>query len=373
MSEYQCYEFLALERPLTSREMAELRAISTRAEITPTRFWNEYQWGDLKADPAKLVERYFDVHMYFANWGSHRLMLRIPTKVIDARALRAYFVGDAARVKVAGEHLILDLLSNDEECHDEGVSQGSLGSLVALRGELMSGDFRPAYIAWLLAVQGGDISDEDAEPPVPPGLSALTAAQTSLVEFLHIDEDLLAAAAAASVAETDDAEAVRAWVFALSERAKGQWLVRAIEDPGLALGAELLRAFRGEGKTRPRPGRRVAELRVAAEQLRETREQAERLAREKAKKVAAAAKNKRLDRLAIRVDSAWTELEAMIERKDYEGAVKLALDLRDLATRDDAATQFASAFQELRARQRGRRGFFDRWRARERAGSLAKP
>jgi hypothetical protein len=25
---------------------------TTRAEITPTRFWNEYQWGSLKADPA---------------------------------------------------------------------------------------------------------------------------------------------------------------------------------------------------------------------------------------------------------------------------------------------------------------------------------
>ena len=48
MSEHQCYEFVALDRPLTPKQMAELRAISTRAEITPTRFWNEYQWGDLK-------------------------------------------------------------------------------------------------------------------------------------------------------------------------------------------------------------------------------------------------------------------------------------------------------------------------------------
>ena len=38
MSEYQCYEFVALDRPLTAKQMAELRAISTRAEISPTRF-----------------------------------------------------------------------------------------------------------------------------------------------------------------------------------------------------------------------------------------------------------------------------------------------------------------------------------------------
>jgi hypothetical protein len=76
VSEYQSYEFVALDRPLTPAEMAELRSISTRAQITPTRFFNEYHWGDLKADPAELLVRYFDVHVYFANWGSRRLMFR---------------------------------------------------------------------------------------------------------------------------------------------------------------------------------------------------------------------------------------------------------------------------------------------------------
>ena len=70
MSEYQCYEFVALDRSLTPKQLAELRAISTRAEISPTRFWNEYQWGDLKADPAKLMARYFDAHLYCASASS---------------------------------------------------------------------------------------------------------------------------------------------------------------------------------------------------------------------------------------------------------------------------------------------------------------
>src|SRR4051812_16206672 len=118
MSEYQCYEFVALDRPLTSKQMAELRAVSTRAEISPTRFWNEYQWGDLKADPAKLVERYFDAHLYFANGGTHRLMLRAPIARVDAKGLRPYFVGNAATARIAGEHLVLDLHAQDEEGDD---------------------------------------------------------------------------------------------------------------------------------------------------------------------------------------------------------------------------------------------------------------
>jgi hypothetical protein len=36
MSEYQYYEFQAIDRPLTESEMEKLRSFSTRARITPT-------------------------------------------------------------------------------------------------------------------------------------------------------------------------------------------------------------------------------------------------------------------------------------------------------------------------------------------------
>jgi hypothetical protein len=55
MSEYQYYEFVAIDQPLSADEQADLRAISTRALITPTSFVNHYEWGDLKADPRRLV------------------------------------------------------------------------------------------------------------------------------------------------------------------------------------------------------------------------------------------------------------------------------------------------------------------------------
>jgi len=45
MSEYQYYEFQALDRPLTREQMAELRAVSSRAKITAYNFVNEYNWG----------------------------------------------------------------------------------------------------------------------------------------------------------------------------------------------------------------------------------------------------------------------------------------------------------------------------------------
>jgi hypothetical protein len=66
MSEYQYYEFAAIDRPLTATEMAQLRKVSTRAQISTSSFVNHYEWGDLKADPADWMRRYFDAFVYSA-------------------------------------------------------------------------------------------------------------------------------------------------------------------------------------------------------------------------------------------------------------------------------------------------------------------
>lgn len=60
MSDHQAYAFVALDRPLLAKQTAEFWSISTRAEITPTRFWNEYHWGGLAAAPSHFIPRYFD-------------------------------------------------------------------------------------------------------------------------------------------------------------------------------------------------------------------------------------------------------------------------------------------------------------------------
>ena len=90
MSEYQYYEFRTVDRPLTNSEMAELRRLSTRAEITPTRFTNTYHWGDFGGSPEDMMGKSFDAHVYLANWGSFRLMLRLPRGVVEERILEAY-------------------------------------------------------------------------------------------------------------------------------------------------------------------------------------------------------------------------------------------------------------------------------------------
>jgi hypothetical protein len=53
-------EFAAIDRPLTAAEMAQLRKVSTRGQVSASSFVNHYEWGGLKADPADWMRRYFD-------------------------------------------------------------------------------------------------------------------------------------------------------------------------------------------------------------------------------------------------------------------------------------------------------------------------
>lgn len=95
MSEYQYYEFLAIDRPLTEKEMREIRSWSTRARITSTSFVNHYEWGSFKGDEDEWMEKYFDAFLYLANWGTHILKLRLPSRLLDLKTAQLYCQVDA--------------------------------------------------------------------------------------------------------------------------------------------------------------------------------------------------------------------------------------------------------------------------------------
>jgi hypothetical protein len=226
MSEYQYYEFQAIDRPLTEREMTELRAHSTRARITPTSFVNDYSWGSFKGDEDAWMERYFDAFLYAANWGTH--VLRLPACLLDAKTARIYCVGEQVSVRQRNGKVIVSFISEDEEGGDWVEGAGRLSSLISVRAELARGDLRALYLGWLLCLQNGELDDDEIEPPVPAGLGHLSASLGSLVEFLRISPDLVAAAATASllvVSEEPKAAEVHAWVAKLS-RAKKDELIR---------------------------------------------------------------------------------------------------------------------------------------------------
>lgn len=375
MSEYQYYEFQAVDRPLTPDEMRTLRRYSSRATITPGRFVNEYHWGDFKGNSFEWMERYFDAFLYYANWGTHELMLRLPRRALDLEIAQRYCVSDYhASASESGDHVILSFSSEHEG--DEWVEEeddGALGSIIPLRAELASGDHRALYLAWILAAQSEELVDDEPEPPVPPGLGALTAAQQSFCEFLRVDEDWIAVAAERSPAMHAEpgGDALRAWLAAMPEAEKTDLLVRVAEGEGAMIGAELVRRLRADSRPSSAEDepRTVGELREAAERHADRRRRAalERAAREKARADAAkaAARSKVLDTLVGREDETWGKVEELIaikQPKRYDEAVQLLADLRDLAARDGREDQALARIEDICVRHQKKPSFVQRVR-----------
>ena len=343
MSEYQYYEFLAVDRPLTAAEQAEVRQLSTRARITATSFTNEYEWGDFKGSPDQMMQRYYDAHLYFANWGTHRIMLRLPRTLLDPEIAGQYCVDGQMSLSTSREYVILDLTSEDESAEWVEGAEDSLSAIVGVRSELAAGDLRPLYLAWLSAY-GGWESDEDAfggededelEPPVPAGLGSLTAAQRALADFLRLDADLLQVAAENSPGlpeVKDDARAVATHIAKLPVSDKDRLLTLVAADQAARARMELLRGLRGDPDEQrsSRPRRTVAELldTAAARRLQHEQHAAAMAAARQAlrEQQRAAARQRHLDELAQDPETAWADAERLISTRlpaQYDAAVTL--------------------------------------------------
>jgi hypothetical protein len=229
MSEYQYYEFLALDRALTQHDIRELRKYSTRATITATRFVNHYEWGDFKGNPSTWVQKYFDAFLYFANWGTHRLMLRLPSQALDIKTAKRYLRGHSAAAHVKDDLLVLDLMAENE---------------------------------------GGD-------------RGVLSAPLKALADFLYVGAELIAVAAVRSQPTNDRVarEQFRQWIAGLPESEKTALLSRLAIDNEHGLRAELLRRYHHTRPTVDSPT--AAKSRTVAELLDEVeRRERQRLARE---------------------------------------------------------------------------------------------
>ena len=379
MAEYQYYEFLAIDRPLDARQLAELRALSTRARISPSRFVNTYQWGDFRGDPRALMTQYFDAFLYTANWGTRRLMLRLPSRLLDPSTARRYCHTDSASAWAAGKTVILDLCREDQDgsWEDEEYGEESLGLIIPACAELATGDLRLLYLAWLLSVESGELADDDVEPPIPPGMAALNAPLRSLADFLRLDEDLIAVAAEASEEQKDSSpspQELKRWVEVLPATERDALLVRLVLGDDVHLRAELLRRSHGESTNGPhlRESRTVAELRDAAAARRVERERLAAIerARKRARREhdAALARDKRLEELALHEEQAWRQVDASIETKKsagYDSAVELLSDLRAVNERKGRPEAFVKRFAELREQHLKKSSLLERF---DRAG-----
>lgn len=388
MSEYQYYEFQAIDRRLTEAEMRTLRGCSTRAQITPTSFVNEYNWGDFKGDADAWMERYFDAFLHFANWGTRILKLRLSARVLDPKSVHAYFDGYRSTFRQKGDHVILtfssELDGGDEPYELEG--GGLLSSLIPLRAELARGDRRALYLAWLASIGESHVGDDTTEPPVPAGLGELNGSLQALADFLRVDPDLIDVAAQASAPREEgplQRDVVAAWVAGLSPSEKDEIVTRLIVAPEEcgSLPAELLQRYLEADKAgRLAPSQARESPRTVGELLRATEEWATQREQAAAGKAAeakaqreretAAARVRHLDQLAGGETRLWAAVESLAATRlpqSYDQAVSHLVDLRDLAARKgrDESNDFATRLEHFRTTHARKPSLLDRL---ERAG-----
>ncbi|EIC28617.1 MULTISPECIES: hypothetical protein [Methylomicrobium] len=373
MSEYQYYEFRAVDKPLTPQQQAELRSRSSRATITATSFINEYHWGDLKGDPLDWVQRYFDAHVYSASWGTCSLMLRLPLSALDKDMLDPFTQSsrcgaqsgfrDAFGVTPTADHRIVYWGFNDDSGEFERFwsqedGPGWMSSLLPLRDELLRGDTRPLYLGWLARVCNEEVGDDDIEPPVPAGLQTLTPAQTALTEFLLIDPDWLAAAAGASptLPDRDTIDPERDdWLALQTQEAMRETLRLLLEgrsqEAERALRQRYL-AWQRERSSHPKSSSRrtVAEIDAACEWVRNQRLEIERRKREAEEAKRHAERKQRLERLAAHSDRVWADIDQTLQRGTghaYDQALQTMKDLAEAMTQAGREAEFQAGLVKL--------------------------
>ncbi len=346
MSEYQYYEFLAIDRPLTTEEMSALRALSTRANITPVSFTNEYNWGDFKGNPDKLMQRYFDAHVYVANWMTAIFMVRLPIEALSKETAKAIAVAHMLDFKATQTHWVITWSLEESENDDRfGMEDGRgwMARLAPVRDELLRGDIRSLYIGWLAAVTGEMMDNHEIEPLSVSGLGSLTSAQQALAEFLEVDPDLLAGAGMGSPAaqvEKISQKEMDEWIDGLPRDEVKAVLKQLLEGKGQQAERTLKNRFaawrRGLQSDKAEASRRtVGELRKnaeAAEKIRLERKKRDRKRREIKRRKE---REVYLKNLSKDFPKMWKSAQQTVERGSglaYDEACRALVDISEAYT-----------------------------------------
>ncbi len=364
VSEYQYYEFQALDRPLTAAEKNYIESFSSRVELTSTQAIFVYNYSDFGGQPKELLDKCFDVMLYMANWGSRQLMFRFPHSLIDAAVLEPYCLEDKITVSTTSKSLIIDINIIDEDMIgwiDSG--EGYLSSLILLRDDLLRGDYRCLYLAWLKAAPISSYEEEEdfTEPTVPNNLNDLSESLEAFVDFFEIDQDLIATAATTSQYQEVKEESLKDLIPSLSEEERNDFLVRVLKSESY-LGRQLtyrLRELSGNPDiviNSDTPKRTLSELLKLTEGETQQRHR-------KAQEVVHEAKVQKLEALAKRKDQVWEqvfELIALKQTKPYDQAVAYLIELRDLAEYQGNLEEFQASIQQIHKDYSKRPGLISR-------------
>ncbi|MCA2552896.1 MAG: hypothetical protein IM466_03885 [Microcystis sp. M04BS1] len=359
MSEYQYYEFQAIDRTLTQEERAAISQLSSRVKPTATSAIFTYSYGDFSGSPEKILAQYFDVMYYIANWGTQQLMFRFPKSLIDREAIEPYCVKYCISLSFSEDWAILDWKYGNEEGFGWIEGEDTLSELLELRQEILQRDYRGLYLAWLKAItvseEYADIDPTQLEPPIPPGLGQLSAAQKAFTEIFELDENLLAVASVSSGQLKTISDAMLREAIAQLSLTEGE--------------AFLLRLAKGEPNLSAKFQQKLSQLiptsptfsqpRRTVEELLEATYEEEKKAEQRQQQEAERKRIQELEALAKRESQVWEQVESLVQKaqsKSYDEAVKLLVKLAELAEYQNRFAAFQGRLNQIYEQYSNRSG-----------------
>ena len=349
MSEYQYYEWQTIDRPLNASEQREVDGLSSHMDtVTSTQAIVTYSWGDFKHDPKEVLLKYFDAFLYDSNFGSRTLLFRLPKNLVDVPSIQPYLFEDRIMLEEHGKYFVLEIQFNEDSDFFEWVESDSvLGQLTPLREQLLQGDTRMLYLAWLKVVSMDDpeVMEEEPEPPIPAGLKHLNASLQAFAEFFEIDPHLISAAAVSSKkAESSPAPDLESALAKLTRAESDAHLLQIVRgEPGAVLSLKKHLAQLSGGT----PSSQSQSMRTAGE-LFEQAEKIELEANRKAREEAERKRIQRLEKLSQDEDATWVSVENLLGQKRgsaYAEATKLLVNLRDMTEYKQRKNKFAEQFK----------------------------
>ncbi len=354
MSEHQFVHFLALDRPLDDEQLEYMRRQSSRAEISKWEFTNEYHYGDFRGNAQEMLQRGYDVHLHYANFGIRKLMFRLPMGLpCEPQTWKAFLPecgvdwypdkkgrGGVLEIQPEADAGTYDYLDCDVQ---------ELAEIAPVRELLLQGDLRPLYVMWLVC----NSDEEKLEPPVPAGLKSLPPCVLAMASFYEVGEDLLQAAAEVSLPLVEgglshDAQ-VKNWIQQRSKDELEELATQLLTGDVAKVRAETLARVRDESGAiawpTSKPTRTLRDLHAAAEIIHQHRKQLKAQAKEKARR-------KHLEKLAADPQQAIAQAATLVKQrstKNYDEAAKLLADLREALGPDRGPQQAESAAERLRS------------------------
>lgn len=351
MSEYQFYEFQSIDRPLQDEDIEAIHQYSSRVQVNRRKAIFEYSYSDFRYDEVEVLRKHFDMMIYMANWGTRRLLIKFPRESVSLENLKKYEIeGDGGldeytKIISSGSYVIIDIYMDAEDGSFWIDGEDLLDEMLALRKQIIEGDYRLLYLAWMNSAFLSNAKNL-IEPPLPPNMKKLDKALQSFVDFWEIDEDWIAVASQASPSQKKPPlEDVIAQISQLNALEKDQYLALLLQDPNQAyrkLYQQLMDFLPNAAASLVLPNRTVKEFQAAFKQQAQLRIQKE-------KEAEAEKKAQRMAQIDQELPQLWEQAQENASLKHaggYKKATEILVEIRDYFDYHENADTFQQELEK---------------------------